>query len=128
VTSSSAETPVSFKDEYEEDEEALCSPNDRVSPNTAENVGSKTNKSGSGDSPVKTNQLTRKSKSAKKTVEMKGRCNCDELLTVNCHLETKDLWDKFHDLGTEMIITKTGRYVLLFKLVLPFYACLKFGA
>lgn len=36
-------------------------------------------------------------------------CNCDELLNVECHLETKDLWDKFHDLGTEMIITKTGR-------------------
>lgn len=36
-------------------------------------------------------------------------CNCDELLNVDCHLETKDLWDKFHDLGTEMIITKTGR-------------------
>lgn len=26
-----------------------------------------------------------------------------------CHLETKDLWDKFNELGTEMIITKTGR-------------------
>ncbi|KAL1500918.1 hypothetical protein ABEB36_006337 [Hypothenemus hampei] len=36
-------------------------------------------------------------------------CNCDELLSVDCHLETKELWDKFHDLGTEMIITKTGR-------------------
>lgn len=36
-------------------------------------------------------------------------CNCDELLNVECHLETKELWDKFHDLGTEMIITKTGR-------------------
>lgn len=36
-------------------------------------------------------------------------CNCDELLSTECHLETKDLWDKFHDLGTEMIITKTGR-------------------
>ncbi|XP_030751182.1 T-box transcription factor TBX20-like [Sitophilus oryzae] len=36
-------------------------------------------------------------------------CNCEELLGVECHLETKDLWDKFHDLGTEMIITKTGR-------------------
>lgn len=36
-------------------------------------------------------------------------CNCEELLNVDCHLETKDLWDKFHDLGTEMIITKTGR-------------------
>lgn len=38
-------------------------------------------------------------------------CNCEELLNVECHLETKDLWDKFHDLGTEMIITKTGRWV-----------------
>lgn len=39
----------------------------------------------------------------------KIRCNCEELLNVECHLETKELWDKFHDLGTEMIITKTGR-------------------
>ena len=36
-------------------------------------------------------------------------CNCDDLAPVQCHLETKELWDKFHDLGTEMIITKTGR-------------------
>ncbi|XP_067652020.1 T-box transcription factor TBX20-like [Haliotis asinina] len=32
-----------------------------------------------------------------------------ELDCVECRLETKELWDKFHDLGTEMIITKTGR-------------------
>ncbi|XP_055708993.1 T-box protein H15-like isoform X1 [Phlebotomus papatasi] len=38
-----------------------------------------------------------------------GSCNCDELRPVQCHLETKELWDKFHELGTEMIITKTGR-------------------
>uniref|UniRef100_A0A182F1U0 Uncharacterized protein n=1 Tax=Anopheles albimanus TaxID=7167 RepID=A0A182F1U0_ANOAL len=38
-----------------------------------------------------------------------GSCNCEELRPVQCHLETKELWDKFHDLGTEMIITKTGR-------------------
>jgi len=37
------------------------------------------------------------------------RCNCDELRHVICHLETKELWDKFHELGTEMIITKSGR-------------------
>uniref|UniRef100_T1JNG0 T-box domain-containing protein n=1 Tax=Strigamia maritima TaxID=126957 RepID=T1JNG0_STRMM len=36
-------------------------------------------------------------------------CNCDELLSVHCHLDTKELWEKFHKLGTEMIITKTGR-------------------
>lgn len=40
-----------------------------------------------------------------------GSCNCDELKPIQCHLETKDLWEKFHELGTEMIITKTGRYV-----------------
>lgn len=38
-----------------------------------------------------------------------NRTNCQELAHVACHLETKDLWDKFHELGTEMIITKTGR-------------------
>lgn len=46
-------------------------------------------------------------------VERKHRrrttCNSDELRDVECHLETKELWDKFNDLGTEMIITKTGR-------------------
>jgi T-box protein 20 len=41
--------------------------------------------------------------------KVKVRCNCEELLQTECHLETKELWDKFHDLGTEMIITKTGR-------------------
>ncbi|KAF7258259.1 hypothetical protein EG68_04714 [Paragonimus skrjabini miyazakii] len=28
---------------------------------------------------------------------------------VNCYLETKELWEKFSELGTEMIITKSGR-------------------
>lgn len=46
-----------------------------------------------------------------KTPKIVGSCNCDELKPVQCHLETKELWDRFHDLGTEMIITKTGRYV-----------------
>uniref|UniRef100_UPI00358E9B0D T-box transcription factor TBX20-like n=1 Tax=Myxine glutinosa TaxID=7769 RepID=UPI00358E9B0D len=32
-----------------------------------------------------------------------------ELDCVSCTLETKELWDKFHQLGTEMIITKSGR-------------------
>ena len=37
------------------------------------------------------------------------RQECQELSPVECHLETRELWEKFHDLGTEMIITKTGR-------------------
>uniref|UniRef100_A0A8D9ABU3 T-box transcription factor TBX20 n=2 Tax=Cacopsylla melanoneura TaxID=428564 RepID=A0A8D9ABU3_9HEMI len=40
---------------------------------------------------------------------LQERFNSEELRHVTCHLETKDLWDKFNDLGTEMIITKTGR-------------------
>ena len=37
------------------------------------------------------------------------RCNCEDLTRIEAKLETKDLWEKFHELGTEMIITKTGR-------------------
>lgn len=29
--------------------------------------------------------------------------------TVQCRLESKELWNKFYELGTEMIITKSGR-------------------
>ncbi|XP_041046516.1 T-box transcription factor TBX20 isoform X3 [Carcharodon carcharias] len=32
-----------------------------------------------------------------------------EMAKISCNLETKELWDKFHELGTEMIITKSGR-------------------
>ncbi|KAK8726009.1 hypothetical protein OTU49_010332, partial [Cherax quadricarinatus] len=42
-------------------------------------------------------------------LEMKTKGNCPDLETIDCHLETKDLWEKFFELGTEMIITKTGR-------------------
>lgn len=31
------------------------------------------------------------------------------LMHANVSLETKPLWDKFHEQGTEMIVTKTGR-------------------
>ncbi|XP_058056378.1 T-box protein H15-like [Anopheles bellator] len=46
---------------------------------------------------------------AQKRPTIVGSCNSDDLQPVQCHLETKELWDKFNDLGTEMIITKTGR-------------------
>ena len=48
-------------------------------------------------------------KKGSKKVMMESSCNCPELRHVECILETKELWDKFHDLETEMIITKTGR-------------------
>ncbi|KAK2580768.1 hypothetical protein KPH14_011505 [Odynerus spinipes] len=49
---------------------------------------------------------------------LRTSCNSDELRDVECQLETKDLWDKFNELGTEMIITKTGRYET------PIYKCI----
>ena len=51
----------------------------------------------------------KKKKRDEKPRIMKPKCNCEELLAVDCYLETKELWDKFNELGTEMIITKTGR-------------------
>ncbi|XP_066532783.1 T-box transcription factor TBX20 isoform X2 [Hoplias malabaricus] len=33
----------------------------------------------------------------------------EDMQKISCSLETKELWDKFHELGTEMIITKSGR-------------------
>jgi len=33
----------------------------------------------------------------------------DGLRNVECHLQSAALWRKFHQFGTEMIITKTGR-------------------
>ena len=32
------------------------------------------------------------------------------LVGVQVQLEMKPLWDEFHELGTEMIVTKAGRY------------------
>lgn len=34
---------------------------------------------------------------------------CDDLDSVTATLESRDLWDRFNELGTEMIITKSGR-------------------
>lgn len=33
----------------------------------------------------------------------------ESMVNVQCRLEARDLWLKFHELGTEMIITKSGR-------------------
>ena len=40
---------------------------------------------------------------------LRNKCNCEELQFVECVLETKDLWDKFENWETEMIVTKVGR-------------------
>jgi hypothetical protein len=111
---SSVETPLSLKDEMEDEDEdgrTTCSPpledDDLLHRRSADLPPTTNNKGGGGKMKKGSKGSSRPPK-----VEMKGRCNCDELLLVTCHLETKELWDKFHDLGTEMIITKTGRSVL----------------
>ena len=63
------------------------------------------NKSGTGTK----SEIRMMKKKSKEEAKMRSTSNCDELRFVQCTLETKDLWDKFHDLETEMIITKTGR-------------------
>ena len=37
--------------------------------------------------------------------------------SIQVKLETKGLWTQFAEIGTEMIITKCGRYLARFKLV-----------
>ena len=63
----------------------------------------------SGSSPSSPKAATMPKKRKDEKPRMRNKCNCEELRYVDCILETKDLWDKFHDYETEMIITKTGR-------------------
>jgi len=74
--------------------------------------GKPNNKNAGGDSH--SSKSGSSEKAAPKNPLLLERCNCEELFHAVCHLETKELWDKFHDLGTEMIITKTGRFVFYF--------------
>ena len=39
-----------------------------------------------------------------------GEEDVNERSRLMCRLETKELWSKFYELGTEMIITKSGRF------------------
>jgi len=49
---------------------------------------------------------------SKNLATMLAKCTSPDLASTECYLESvsKELWSKFHELGTEMIITKTGRY------------------
>ena len=48
-------------------------------------------------------------KKERKPKLMTGKSNCTDLDHIKCNLDNKDLWDKFCEFGTEMIITRTGR-------------------
>ena len=77
--------------------------------------GDKSGRSGQADKTENENEGStgggnkKKKRKEEKVRVMKPKCNCPELMGVDCFLETKELWDKFNELGTEMIITKTGR-------------------
>lgn len=53
---------------------------------------------------------------SKNLATMLAKCTSPDLASTECYLESvsKELWSKFHELGTEMIITKTGRYASYF--------------
>ena len=104
--SASSPSALSCEDEQEAEEEE----EDEDTKSKSSNGNKNTGKSGGVRNGGK-----KKSRSEPVNHLIKPRCNCDELTTVDCQLETKELWDKFHELGTEMIITKTGRSVIMFQ-------------
>ena len=44
-----------------------------------------------------------------KRSKISEECHCEDLAPVTCSLDNKELWDKFCEFGTEMIITRSGR-------------------
>lgn len=82
-----------------------------VSPHTESGRDSPVDVSSTSESSVACNSTGRRSPATHRNPLLQEKCTSEELRTVTCHLETKELWDKFNDLGTEMIITKSGRYV-----------------
>lgn len=83
-----------------------------------------------GEQPPQHHQLHQESNDMSKVVNVDGNCNksttakaksCKKgesdkqlpyhssLMSANVILEAKPLWDKFHEQGTEMIVTKAGR-------------------
>merc|ERR550539_1706470 len=59
----------------------------------------------SSDTLPPLDKVIKKEKKSKVSEE----CNSEELSSIKCSLDNKDLWDKFCEFGTEMIITRTGR-------------------
>ena len=84
-----------------------CSTDSTARPNN-QSINNVSNNSSSSGTSSKSNKSTATPNPW--TEKLKPKCNCCEMQKIECHLETKELWDKFNELGTEMIITKTGRY------------------
>ena len=84
--------------------------------NASSNGGKSGNQNGGGDSTSSSSSSSKNGgnqNSSNSKPELnpacQPRCSSEELAKVDAKLETKELWEKFHELGTEMIITKTGR-------------------
>ena len=66
------------------------------------------NKTVSDDSSDNLPPLDKVAKKEKKS-KISEECHSEDLRSITCNLDNKDLWDKFCEFGTEMIITRTGR-------------------
>lgn len=105
----------SFKEEDDDEEDEVLDKEEMVD---EEDVGGppvgavKSKKKSGKKSGGKSSGSGSSGSSSSSNPQIKPKCNCEQLQLVDCHLETKELWDKFNELGTEMIITKTGRSVI----------------
>lgn len=64
---------------------------------------------GDGMDPLESDSASGSVEQVPKTSPSPG--NSQMLQNVTCRLEGRDLWSKFYELSTEMIITKSGRLV-----------------
>lgn len=105
----------SFKEEEEDDEDEVLDKEEIVDEDDVGGppVGAVKSKKKSGKKSGKSSGSGSSGSSSSSNPQIKPKCNCEQLQLVDCHLETKELWDKFNELGTEMIITKTGRLVIV---------------
>ena len=103
----------SFKEEEDDEEDEVLDKEEMVDEDDVGGppVGAVKSKKRSGKKSGKSSGNGSSGSSSSSNPQIKPKCNCEQLQLVDCHLETKELWDKFNELGTEMIITKTGRLV-----------------
>lgn len=103
-----------FKEEDDDDEDEVLDKDEIIDDDDVGGppLGAVKSRKKSGKNSGKSGGSGSSGSSSSSNPQVKPKCNCDQLQHVDCHLETKELWDKFNELGTEMIITKTGRSVL----------------
>lgn len=104
----------SFKEEEDDDEDEVLDKDEIIDDDDVGGppLGAVKSRKKSGKKSGKSGGSGSGGSSSSSNPQVKPKCNCEQLQHVDCHLETKELWDKFNELGTEMIITKTGRSVL----------------